>query len=184
VGNQDKIINGFKDLFGDKTEVFSGTVVSVDEQEGTIEVQLTGSDLEVPVMLRSATGDLRGIVPIPEENTEVVVCTIDGGSEFTLVRAAKLKKVLINVPDLVMSCDLLTINNGENGALPILGKIQANLDAIKAYAEATKEAVAIGLDAVGVGSAASGTLGKTAFEGAMAGRSINFQGMGNDKIKH
>lgn len=183
--NEKKIGEGLRRFLYQPPEVLTGIVETVNEDDATIEVKLDDNeDLVVPVMLRSTVEDLKGIIVIPEKGSEVVFCSIEGEDEFTLVNASKVAKVLIDVPEVQIKIDELIINNGNNGALVILSKLQANLDSIKSYLDAQNKAISTGLKAVGVGTAASGTTGATAFDTAMQSQQLKFETMNNDKVKH
>lgn len=75
-------------------------------------------------------------------------------------------------------------NGGELGGLVKIEQLKENIDTLKKYCEALNSAISIGLSAVGVGSAASGTLGEEAFSKAMVGQEISFTDMENKNIKH
>jgi hypothetical protein len=76
--------------------------------------------------------------------------------------------------------ELMGINYG---GIPILEKVQDNLDEIKSYLADLKTAISAGFNGIGSGSAASGTAGNTAFTNSMIGKSIVFDEM-EGKVKH
>lgn len=182
---KEQIINGLKTLSAKETEIFSGVVKSVDEEAGTMEVMPDpdDEDFAFTVMLRASVEDLKGIVLVPKEGTEVTFVTIDGGGQFTIVNASELTKVLIDVPEMKLKCDSVIVNTG-NDEMVRLQALEKNLEELQKYCEALKTATASGLFSVGIGSSASGTNGKNAFDGAMAGKKISFVKMGNPKFKH
>lgn len=62
--------------------------------------------------------------------------------------------------------------------------MQDNLNQLKDYVTAMNNAISAGFTGVGEGLAATGSGGKGAYSGAMAGKSITFSSMENGKIKH
>jgi hypothetical protein len=91
-------------------------------------------------------------------------------------------KIKINDTTVEISGDKITFNGGENGGVPVSPAVQENLDSLKSYCEALKEAISAGLFAVGVGTAASGLNGQQVFDNAMISASISFSNIENEKI--
>lgn len=163
----------------------SGTVVagSIDEKKMTCSVKtLLLDEVITDVLLNITDGNVKGVIPIPEDDTDVWLGWIDG--EICVLRVGVVKKVIIDAPQILVTCEDVQINGGNNGGLPILQQVLDNLNQLKKYVEAMNTAVGSGLSAVGAGASANGATGKTAFETAMATQVINFKEMENSKVKH
>ena len=107
----------------------------------------------------------------PKVDTECIIGILEGEESVGfLLDALEVEEVLFN--------------GGELGGLVKIEQLKENIDTLKKYCEALNSAISIGLSAVGVGSAASGTLGKEAFSKAMVGQEISFTDMENKNIKH
>ncbi len=181
---REEILQALRGLTADSVEIYSGIVKTVSESDATCEVELLGG-LVVPVRLRATIDGLKGIVPVPKANSNVVVAEIDAGSGYTLLRASELQKVLIDVPEIALTCDKVVINKGDNKGIVKLEELKKNLDALKDYIKDTLEpAISDGITAVGVGDAANGTTGATTFKGKVSAKRITFSNMENTKIKH
>ena len=85
---------------------------------------------------------------------------------------------------MVEKAETVIFNGGELGGLIKIEELKKSLDSLKKYCEALKDAVSQGLTAVGVGTAASGSVGAQAFNSAMTGKNITIEDMEDDKIKH
>ena len=165
-----------RNMAGTKTELFSGVVASVDESTATMEVWPDPEDKEflLPVMLRATDDEVNGVIIVPEANSEVVYCSIDGGNEFTLVSASKVAKVIAK--DVV-----IIVNDGKNGGVPIAAKIDHNLEVLETYAKAIKSAIDKALTTI---DGVAGSTGAQVFKLAMATATVNFQNMENPQVKH
>lgn len=88
----------------------------------------------------------------------------------------------------VVKSDGVVINGGTNKGLVKIENLRKSLESLKTYCEALKEATAKGLDKVGKGPNASGTLGAGAFNTEMEGVSITIDdkegSMENPKVTH
>jgi fumarate hydratase class II len=85
---------------------------------------------------------------------------------------------------MVEQAETVIFNGGELGGLIKIEELKKSLDSLKQYCEDLKTAVAQGLTAVGVGTAASGTVGAQAFNQLMTGKSITIEEMEDEMIKH
>jgi len=177
------------------------TVTLVDKVNKTIDCEAINEDKTefVNVMLSAEANDSFSIYPAVDstvlimftsflklviliEEVESLVCDIDK-NHFEMDK----DKFLINNNDTIIQLDKngdIVLNDGSFDGIPILNKIQANLDSIKSYLDTLKAAISTGINAVGVSTAASGTVGATAFDTAMLTAIINFEDMENTKIKH
>lgn len=75
--------------------------------------------------------------------------------------------------------DTITMNGGELKGLVKLEQLEKNLESLKSYCEALKSATSAGFGAI-KGQITSN--GASEFSGGMAGKSISFEDMENDKI--
>ena len=96
--NTDKIRKGIRALTHKPYEIVSGTVVagSVDATEYTMTV-LPSDDSEgiEGVLLNVITNDENGVVLLPKDNSNVIIGSIDGPGEWSLLKASDLVKVSI-----------------------------------------------------------------------------------------
>ena len=120
--------------------VMSGYVKAVDEAKATMSVVLNvnGQVLE-GVMLHALGGSLKGLVVIPEADSDVVICSVDGSGEYMLVQADKIKKVLLDIDSMQakvsgkveINCDNIVFNGGENGGMVKVGRVIEKLNFIE-----------------------------------------------------
>lgn len=180
-----KNIRSFGQLFGKEDELSGGTVVegSVDTGKMTCSVKVMLLDDPITnVQLNVLESNVGGVVAVPEDGSHVWMAEIDGA--FCILRTEKIKQLIVDIKELVLKCPKTVINDGTNGGVPITGEILKNINELKSYVETMKQAVSAGIKAVGAGATANGTTGATAFDTAMAGKTISFNNMNNDKIKH
>jgi len=124
--NAAKIKNGLQHLSNRPHEIMSGTVVSVNEDAATMSVLLTDYDANVDnVLLNGVSDNLNGLLLIPSVNSNVVIASIDGPGEYTLVRASNIDKALINIGTTKLTIDSNGYNVSHNGES--LTKIMSDL---------------------------------------------------------
>jgi len=124
--NAAKIKSGLQHLSNRPHEIISGTVVSVDEGAATMSVLLTDYDTNVDnVLLNGVSDNLNGLLLIPSVNSNVVIASIDGPGEYTLVRASNIDKALINIGTTKLTIDSNGYNVSHNGES--LTKIMSDL---------------------------------------------------------
>jgi hypothetical protein len=120
--------------------VMSGYVKEVDESKATMSVVLNLSGQVVEgVMLHALAGSLKGMVVIPEQDSDVVICSVDGSGEYMLVQADKIKKVLLDISNIQakvsdkieINCDEIVFNGGNNGGLVLSDKITERLQLLE-----------------------------------------------------
>lgn len=140
-------------------------VKEVEDQTCTVEDE----GLEIPGILLGF--DKSGVIIYPKVNSDVLVAFIDNTNTMGAVI-------------MVEETDDMEIMGKNFGGIPILQKILDNMNAIKNYLAVEKSAIAAGFGAIGAGSSANGASGQSAFNGAMAGQTINFSDMENKKVKH
>ena len=176
----------FKKFIGPGEQSKLVVVKNVDEDNCTCTV--TDDDVDITgVLLRPVSGANTGIVTIPEVNSKILITNIESGEHKIIIAAEKIKKqiILIDGVKLEIVDGNVILNDGENGAVPILKEILDSLESIKTYCETMKTAVSTGISAVGAAMAANGATGAAAFDVAMATASITISNdMGNEKFKH
>ena len=107
-----KIKHGIQALAGKPYEITSGTVVpgSVDTDLYTMSVQPTDDTGAIEgVMLGSVTGS-NGILLIPKDGSSVIIGSIDGPGEWTLLKASELQKAIITVGHVTYEIDNTQVN--------------------------------------------------------------------------
>ena len=140
-------------------------VKSVTDQTCTV----VDEELEIRGILLGF--DKSGVIVYPKVNTNVLVAFIDNTNTMGAVI-------------MVEETENIEMMGKDYGGIPILQKIEDNLNAIKNYLAVEKTAVVAGFNSVGVGSAANGPAGAASFNSAMAGQAITFSDMENKKVKH
>jgi hypothetical protein len=94
--NTARITAGLIALTGKPYEIISGSVVpgSLDPDNYTISVQTTdGEEPIMGVMLNPVAGNGNGLILFPEDGSNVIIGSIDGPGEWTLIRASNLLKI-------------------------------------------------------------------------------------------
>jgi hypothetical protein len=172
-----------------------GAVQSVDWAKRTCVVKLpNGLEFE-NVRLRAVANEKKeGVCLKPKKDSQVTIAEVDGReTQLEVIGYTEVDAIEVLMQDIELTIEdgkvklkakEIIINDGDNKGVPILDKVKANFDAIKKYLDIEKQAISAGIKAVGISTAASGTLGATAFDGAMASNSITFQNMENTKVKH
>lgn len=140
-------------------------VKKVEDQTCTVEDE----GLEIPGILLGF--DKSGVIIYPKVNSDVLVAFIDNTNTMGAVI-------------MVEETDDMEIMGKNFGGIPILQKIQDNLNAIKNYLSVEKNAISSAFAAIGAGTSANGAAGQSSFNAAMASQTINFSDMENKKVKH
>ena len=94
-------------------EIISGTVVagSVNTSEYTMSVLPTnGNEPIAEVMLSTITENTSGLVLIPKDGSNVVIGSIDGPGEWTLLKANELNKTIITMGNVTYEMDETQVN--------------------------------------------------------------------------
>ena len=128
--NTDKIRKGIRALTHKPYEIVSGTVVagSVDATEYTMTV-LPSEDSE-GVLLNVITNDENGVVLLPKDNSNVIIGSIDGPGEWSLLKASDLVKVsiVLGSSKVTVTDGLIQFNDGSNGGLTVTPELKTQLD--------------------------------------------------------
>ncbi len=80
--------------------------------------------------------------------------------------------------------DTIVFNGGVNGGIVKIKELEENLKALKEYVEAVHNALPTAFNAISSGSSANGLSGATSYSKDMAGKTIDFKNIENEKIKH
>ncbi len=131
--NTDKIRKGIRELTHRPYEIISGTVVagSVDATMYTMAVLPSdGSEAIEGVLLNAITNDENGVVLLPQDNSNVIIGSIDGPGEWTLLKASDLARVsvLLGSSKVTVTDGLIQFNNGSHGGLTITPELKTQLD--------------------------------------------------------
>lgn len=181
-------------MYGQHTPLLlTGKVESVDGETCIVSV----GDLKLTdVRLRSVVnGEDSKLLITPKKDSYVTLIDLSGElREVEVIGYSQIDAIDIETDsdinikckgDTNLDCDgTVTFNGGDHDGLVKLQELKDNLNSIKNYLSALKSAISTGLNGVGASTAASGAAGAAAFEGAMAGQTINFKNMENDKVKH
>lgn len=175
---------------GRNMHILIATVVDVDNASRTITAKLLTSDAELPDVRLTAVIDSKGsyLCAYPKKDSSVWIAIADNSKEAIVVAFSEVEKyeLIIENMKFVTDKDGFIFNNGDNGGVPIVGKVEDNLKAIKDYVTAFKTAVQTALSSIdgsiaGVGGA---SVSGTAFTTTMASKSMTLAAMNNDKVKH
>lgn len=150
--------------------LFEAEVTESEDTECTIKYQ--GLEHKNVRLVCGFSQSLTTMIIKPAVGSTVLVADLSGGKMRDLV-------VLM-----VEKAETVIFNGGELGGLVKIEELKKSLDSLKQYCEDLKTAVAQGLTAVGVGTAASGTTGAQTFNQLMTGKSITIEEMEDKMIKH
>lgn len=139
--NRKKIVEAIQSISAPREDtVMSGYVKEVDETKATMSVILNVSgQLVEGVLLHALGGSLKGMLVIPEQDSDVVICSVDGSGEYMLVQADKIKKVLLDISNIQakvsdkieINCDDIVFNGGNNGGFVIVSNLVDKLNGIE-----------------------------------------------------
>lgn len=128
--SEEKLVNALKRISKVPMQVISATVLSVDEDNYTIDVEPAGQAELPDVRLKAAIDGLKdGVVEIPEEGSTVLIGLIGNSEdEAFLIRCSKVSKIIIN--------------GGSNGGLINIEELKKTNDLVKAIKETLDDWVA------------------------------------------
>lgn len=150
--------------------LFEAEVAEV--QDMTVSVEYLGVRLDGVRLSAGGSGSADTVVCRPRVGSMVLVADVSEGEKRDLV-------VLLEE-----ETEEVIINGGELGGLVKIEELRKSLDSLKGFCEDLRDAVKQGLSAVGAGTAANGTLGAEAFDGAMAGKGIKIEDMEDVRVRH
>ena len=150
--------------------LFTVTVKSVSGETCTVEYAgtiLTGVRLSAVI-----DGNSNKTVLKPTQNSKVLVADLSGGQlrDLAVVSFSEL--------------DSITYFGGQLGGIPIVQKIEDNLNNLKDLVNAMHAALPTAFAAVLTGASATGPGGSTSYTTTMAGKTIVFENMEDTNIKH
>lgn len=111
------IRSGLKQLVSQPCEIFSGVVIegSLDETALTIAVQPNGSGSVIDgVTINAIANQNEGVLLIPKDNSQVIVGSVDGSGEWTLLKQSEISKAIFTIGDVgfEISDEKVIIKNG------------------------------------------------------------------------
>lgn len=191
------------------TTVFYGKVTAAAEAARTCTVEIDGIPYENVLLYAIEKPELKGFVFIPAVNSQVLVKRI-GDDRYCVEMFSVIDKVLLSIGEKVtaaldaetlsykndkisltitgtkaeLTADEIVFNGGSLGGLVKIQELKDSLDSLKTFTEGMHAAIPAAIAAVGAAMAANGALGKTSYDGAMAGKSITIADMENPKVKH
>ena len=98
--NSAKIKSGIRSLAGSHHEITSGTVIpgSLDTSANTVSVQPSDDSNPIEgVMLNAISENGNGFILYPADGSNVVIGTVDGEGEWTLLNASELAKTTVKI---------------------------------------------------------------------------------------
>ena len=180
-------------------------VKAVDKDARTVDVEPLNDDAPVLGVNLQANQEAKvGVVQFPRVGSYVAVAMLTGYAAGVVVLTEDIESVEVVISDSTSRLtidedgarlyvdkhtsaefgkDGIVLNGGDLGGLVKIQEIKDNLDTLKQYCEALKNATSAGITAVGAAMSANGATGAKAFDAAMSSRSIVFKDMENDKIK-
>lgn len=185
----EQIAARIREIAGTKATVRTGKVVSVDTDAMTCSVSLTGMEegTETNAAMNVLLENKAGLYLVPTTDTDCLVCEVDGGGKWELLKASAYDRVYMKAGGKFVDItdDALLLNGDGKGGLVMIQELKDNLDTLKDYIKNTLEpAIGAGFTAVGASTAANGANGKTAFDGMTAAQVITFKDMENKNVKH
>lgn len=188
-----EIEQGLKNMLKGDVMVYTGTVISVDENEWTCHVQMANGFEIDDAHLKAFKEQPNGAVDIPVIGTDVHLLNI-GRPDWLVIAVEEIEKtVLIAKTELkveaagaklLMNKDGIVLNDGGNGAMVKIKELEDNLNSLKDYVEAINTALPLAFAAIKAGAAADGASGASKYKADMLGKAITIKPMNNDKVKH
>ena len=111
--NTSKIKEGIRSLANQPYEIISGTVVagSVDTHACTMSVRPSDRDTAIEgVLLNAITGSGDGMVIFPRDGSNVIIASVDGPGEWTLIKASEITKATITIGNAKYEMDNSAVN--------------------------------------------------------------------------
>ncbi len=147
---EDKIRQLLKDFTKGPDQVLAGTVIKVDEENLTIDVDIPEEPELVDVRLKPAIDDSENyVIQFPKEKTGVLVGIIENDPESAyLISCNSLEKFLVKIgetdmtitaEDIKINSPKIVINGGENLGLTNIKSVVEKLNALEEEVNAIKD---------------------------------------------
>lgn len=163
-----------------RPDLVIGKITKFNSDEWTVDVELNEGSKVDQVTIRSVlnNGDT-GIFIEPKVGSFVLCALNDGKIEnLSVVLFSEIENMKL------LPKEELILRGDAHGGVPIVDKIQENLDKLSQAITTIKNALPGAFSAIGAGSAANGAAGASAFQSATSSINIQFQDMENKKVKH
>jgi len=111
--NSSKIRAAIEAMARQPVEITSGTVLagSLDEEAGTVTVQPTDDGMPIAdVKITSVAGANYGMLLYPDDDSDVVIATVDGPGEWVVLTPGKLKKAALTIGSVSFTMDSEQVN--------------------------------------------------------------------------
>lgn len=118
----------------DAYEIYSGKVVSVNENNLTIDVQADEDVTIIEVRLKATIDNsTNGCYVIPKNGSHVKIALLDGGVEFSLLQASDIDKYIIKIGNqtLVIDKDAHVFDGGNNKGMVKVVPLTQRLNALE-----------------------------------------------------
>ena len=164
-------------------ELISGTVVpgSLDEDSYTISVLPTaGTDAIDGVLLNAITENGNGLILFPADNSNVIIGSIDGPGEWTLIRASD---ITIGTSKVTVIDGTITFNDGSNNGLPKADAITQKLNNLENDINTLKQVFSTGWVVVPNDGGAALKAAATAWSGSTLTDTVSSD-LQNSAVKH
>lgn len=171
-----------------RTWFFQGKVISVDKDKYTCDVLPIGSDakfLDVRLRATNTEGE-SGLVLFPQVDSLVLIARMDDTEGFVL-QAEKIESIVCYVSDQfkykIDAQGNFIINDGNNGGLIIIQKLQEQINKNSAILDAMK-VILTGAPINEVGGGSPSVLQQTLGAVLQGKTTADLSSITNDKIKH
>jgi hypothetical protein len=139
----------------DAFEIYSGTVVAIDENQKTIDVQLNENVIVPNVRLRMSLEGDEGFYPIPRKDSYVSIAELEGGVEYCLLQCSEIDKVLLKISNTTMAIDKdgVVYNGGQHKGLVKVVQLTQKINALETKVNqliSTLQSVQVALAPAGV----------------------------------
>jgi hypothetical protein len=166
--DDDKIIEAIKKIGrADEGDIFTAKVLSVDEAEGTMEVEHEGLTF-FDVRLRAVADGGKGFIIIPKKDTYITVGIIEKNGRYVMLNCSEVEKIIIN--------------GGDNDGLVKVKEVTKKLNALEKELNSLKSFISSWIPVASDGGAALKTI-----LASWAGQSITptqQKDLENKKVKH